>query len=104
VSTATETQGRDTERRFFERLPQNSVMRVVDPKKPDTDQFAILKDISRSGARLEVERQFQPDVVITLYLPKTQFGAPRKIKARITWCTVSNETPGWYQIGCQFSR
>ncbi len=104
VTTDSETKKRDAERRFFERLPQNSVMRVVDPKKPETDQFAILKDISRGGVRLEVERAFQPSVHIMLYLPKTQFGPPRKINAKVSWCTVSDETPGWYQIGCQFSR
>ncbi len=103
-AAAATTGNSDTNRRFFERLPQRSVLRVQDVADPSTDQFAVLLDISRSGARLEVAREFKAGALVVLYLPKTQFGAPRMVKGRVMWCAMSTETVGWRQIGCRFSR
>ncbi len=99
-----ENSSKETNRRFFERLPQHSVLRVLDPQDPATDQFAILLDISRSGVRLEVARAFATGTLVTLYLPKTQFGPPRKMNARVMWAGLSTETVGWHQVGCRFAR
>lgn len=106
LSTAARTgQGsRETDRRFFERLPQRSVLRVMDPRTPSSDQFAILRDISRSGARLEVASPFDSGTKIVLYLPKTQFGPPRTVRGRVMWCTESPDSVGWHQIGCRFAK
>ncbi|MBI2933298.1 MAG: PilZ domain-containing protein [Planctomycetes bacterium] len=106
MTTSTQNKGdsRAADRRFFERLPQRSVLRVVNPKNPSTDQFAILVDISRGGARLEVGQPFEHGVLVTLYLPKTQFGPPRKMNARVIWSGQSTESVGWHQIGCQFNQ
>ncbi len=59
------------------------------------EEWAILEDISTSGACLEIEQPVETDAVVTL-----QFAAD-KLQARVKYCNPENSK---YFLGVQFEQ
>jgi hypothetical protein len=91
-------------RRQYERQSQRSIMRVAPADEPSREQIAILKDISRGGILIEIEKAINVGTIVTIELPKTRFGPPRRLSGRVMWWAPSSETQGWRQVGCRFGK
>jgi hypothetical protein len=89
------------ERRVHQRVPQRNVMTVAEA---GVEQLAVLKDISRSGVLFEVEKTVTLGCILTIDLPKSKFAQAQKIPGRVMWVAPSDETEGWFQVGCRFGR
>src|SRR5262245_22884203 len=93
----------EEDRRLWVRDPGN-LEATFEPAEPsDQDRLsAEVRDISRGGANLVVERAFQPGDLLSLELP----GLADSSRATVLACIVRvrSSAKGKWELGCVFSR
>jgi c-di-GMP-binding flagellar brake protein YcgR len=90
------------DRRLWVRYPADLTTKVRPQEEPNGKQAAArIRDISRGGANLLVDREFREGEMISLELPDSRGGA-----FEVLGCVVrcSEESAGTYSLGCVFSR
>ncbi|MBX9678327.1 MAG: PilZ domain-containing protein [Gemmataceae bacterium] len=90
------------DRRLWVRYPADLTTQVRPHEEPHAQQVAArIRDISRGGANLLLDRSFEEGEMISLELPDTNGGT-----FEVLGCAVrcSEESAGVFSLGCVFSR
>jgi hypothetical protein len=91
----------EDERRVWVRFPADLETRLVAPNRPDEPGLAArIRDISRGGAKLLVNRPFDPGALLTIVLPSADGKSSLAVLACVVHCQAAGDE--WH-VGCSFS-
>jgi hypothetical protein len=92
----------EDERRVWVRFPADVATRVVTASRDDEPGLAaLIRDISRGGAKLAVGREFEPGSMLTVVLPSANGKSSLSVLACVVHCDAAGANT-WH-VGCSFS-